>query len=447
VIRRSVLRPSRRPLHDLFRMTRSGVGKSLRHGEEPSSERVSNHARSLGAYLLALFLILFAAAPAFAHTKSETHSVWRVVGSTVHVTFSVPDIEARRLPNPDGSPPSDSRLGGYLAARLSVLNDKTPCPRVGPVQATTAAPGFRRFELTFRCPTAKDMKLHSDAFFDLVPSHVTFAQVVTSNGDFVEQLISKDVRTLDASATEGRLQNASFFDFVKMGMMHIFTGIDHISFILGFIIIARNLRDLLFVVTGFTIGHSLTLALAVTGIIRPHAEYIDALIGLTIAVVGAENIAVASGRPAVVGLSLVGLLCLMALANLLGFGGLPVLLLVGAGIFASNYLMLSGHLKDAARIRLVVTLIFGLIHGFGFAANLLDERLPKSRLAELIFGFNIGVEIGQMAVVLVVVGSVALLARMRLSLPRPLVIDVVSSGLVAFGLLLFTARSYGVPII
>ncbi len=315
------------------------------------------------------------------------------------------------------------------------------------MRATTAAPGFSRFELTFRCPDAKDMKLHSDAFFDLVPSHVTFAQVVTSNGDFIEQLISTDDRTLDASATGGRLQNASFLEFVKMGMLHIFTGIDHMSFILGFIIIARRLRDLLFVVTGFTIGHSLTLALAVTGVIRPHPEYIDALIGLTIAVVGAENIAVASGRPAVVGLSLVGLLCLMALAHLAGLGGLPVLLLIGAGLFASNYLMLSGHLKDAARIRLVVTLVFGLIHGFGFAANLLDERLPKGRLAELIFGFNIGVELGQMAVVLVVVGSVALLAKARLSLPRPLVIDVVSSGLVAFGLLLFTARSYGVPII
>ena len=53
--------------------------------------------------LLALILALFAT-PAFAHTKSETHSVWRVVGNVVHITFSVPDIEAKRLANPDGSP-------------------------------------------------------------------------------------------------------------------------------------------------------------------------------------------------------------------------------------------------------------------------------------------------------------------------------------------------------
>ncbi len=296
---------------------------------------------------------------------------------------------------------------------------------------------------------AKDIRLHSDVFFDLVPSHVTFAQIVADDGRFAEELIDKDHRDLEASDATGggKLENASFLDFVHMGMMHIFTGIDHMSFILGFIIIARKLRDLLFVITGFTIGHSLTLALAVTGIIRPHSEYIDALIGLTIALVGAENVSIASGRPATVALSVIAMLAAMAFIKIIGIGGLPVLLLVGAGLFTANYLMLSGHLRDAARIRLVVTLIFGLIHGFGFASNLLDERLPKGRLAELLVGFNVGVEIGQLGVVFVVLGSVYLLTRLRLNLPRPLVIDVVSAGLVAFGLMLFVARGFGVGII
>jgi len=398
----------------------------------------------LWSLLAALVLLALSAGGAAAHTKSETHSVWRIVGSTVHITFSIPDIEAKRLAGPDGAPPSNDRLGGYMASHVSVLAKGKPCPRIGPIQATAASPGFRRFEFGYQCPDAKGMTLHSDAFFDIVPSHVTFAQVVTANGDFVEQLMTKDQRTLDAeSATAGgALQNASFFQFIRMGMMHIFTGIDHMAFIMGFVIIARKLRDLLFVVTGFTIGHSLTLALAVTGLVRPHAEYIDALIGLTIALVGAENVAIASKRPAIVGLSIVGLLGLMAVGQLLGFGGLPSLLLVGAALFAASYLMLSGHLRDAARIRLVVTLMFGLIHGFGFAANLLDERLPKGRLAELILGFNLGVEIGQVTVVLTVVGIVALLVKFRMALPRPLVIDVVSAGLVGFGLFLFASRGY-----
>ena len=400
--------------------------------------------RLLLRLIWALGFALALAGAAEAHTKSETHSIWRISGGTVRITWSVPEIEAKRLAGPDGAAPSNDKVGAYLAAHMAVLNGAKPCPRLGPVRATAASTGFRRFELAYQCPSAKDLKLHSDVFFDLVPSHVTFAQVVQDNGDFVEQLFDRKTRTLDATAAAGggKLQNASFFQYVGMGMMHIFTGIDHMAFICGFIILARKLRDLLFVVTGFTIGHSLTLALAVTGIVRPHAEYIDALIGLTIAVVGAENIASASHRPAIVGASIIGLLGLMAIGSLLGFGGLPALLLLGAALFSANYLMVSGHLRDAARIRLVVTLMFGLIHGFGFAANLLDERLPKGRLAELIVGFNIGVEIGQLTVVMVVLGAVYLLSRLRLTLPRPLVIDTVSAGLVGFGLFLFVSRGY-----
>src|SRR6202035_575604 len=77
---------------------------------------------------------------------------------------------------------------------------------------------------------------------------------------------------------------------------HIFTGVDHMSFMLGLVPISRRVRDLLFVVTGFTIGHSLTLALAVTGTLRPHPEFIDALVAFTIAMIGAENLATGTTR-------------------------------------------------------------------------------------------------------------------------------------------------------
>ena len=73
--------------------------------------------------------------------------------------------------------------------------------------------------------------------------------------------------------------------------------------------------------------------------------------------------------------------------------------------------MVSGHLRDAARLRLAVTLVFGLIHGFGFAANLLEMWLLKERLFELLLGFNLGVEIGQLSLILTVLGIVYLLVR------------------------------------
>jgi hypothetical protein len=132
----------------------------------------------------------------------------------------------------------------------------------------------------------------------------------------------------------------------------------------------------------------------------------------------------------------------MAAGSLLGFGGLPSLLLLGAGLFAANYLMLSGHLRDAARLRIVVTVVFGLIHGFGFAADLLELRLPSGQLLSILFGFNLGVEVGQLTLVLVTLGLVALLVRAKLALARPIVVDGLSAGLVGLGVYWFISRSY-----
>jgi len=186
----------------------------------------------------------------------------------------------------------------------------------------------------------------------------------------------------------------------------------------------------------------LTLALAVTGILRPHAEYIDALVALTIALIGAENIVVQTRQPKMVALGVGACLCLMAVLQFLGFGGLPSLLLLGAGLFTANYLLISGNIRDAGRLRILVTLVFGLIHGFGFAADLLELQLPTQRLAELLVGFNLGVEVGQLALVVGATLLVLGLKRLRLALPRPIVVDVASTFLVALGVFWFVSRSY-----
>jgi hypothetical protein len=377
-----------------------------------------------------------------AHTRSETHSAWDVAGAEIRVTFTIPDLEARRLGR-GGQAPSDAVLEAYIGPRLGAASGAGPCAAVQPIRPVAAAPGYRRFELALRCPDAKAVRLRDSVFMDLVPTHVNFAQIETADGAFVEQLFTRDHQGLDLTEEGGgALGNAGFAQYVAMGVMHIFTGVDHQLFLVGLILLSRRLRDLTFVITGFTLGHSITLALAVTGILRPHAEYIDALIGLTIALVGAEAISSASHRPEVVALGSAGLMFAMALAGMAGLGGLPPLLLVGAGLFAGCYLMVSGHLRDAARLRLIVTLVFGLIHGFGFAADLLEMRLPKARLAELLVGFNLGVEIGQLALVLAVTGAVALLARLKLAPPRALVVDFASAFLAAMGLFWFVSRSY-----
>jgi hypothetical protein len=388
-------------------------------------------------------LVGLCALPCFAHTLSESLSAWQVQGKQVQVQFTIPELEAKRLSASGNDVPPSTELGAYLTSKLSMTADGQACTMTETAQPLAAISGVFRFELAFDCPTEAGMVIHSDLFYDLVSSHTNFAQVETSDGQFSEHILTDEHRDIDLSGgEEGDLASASFFKYIEMGIMHIFTGIDHMSFMLGFVLISRNLRDLLLVITGFTVGHSVTLALAVTGILRPEAQYIDALVAFTIAMIGAENVGDSTHKPAWVALSMGGLLILMAVGRWLGLGViLPTLLLVGAAIFGASYLMLTGKARDASRIRLIMTLVFGLIHGFGFAANLLEMHLPKERLAELLIGFNIGVEIGQITVVLVTLAIAHGLSKIKLAIPRPLLTDVGSAFLVAEGLYWFVTRS------
>jgi hypothetical protein len=397
----------------------------------------------LSALLCLILTAALAAPPADSHTRSQSHSVWEINGRFVDLIVTIPEIEADRLAT-DAAPVSAARLSEYLAGKTYAVADGKRCALIPPVQPLAALAGFRKFDFTFKCDSATNLQIHSGAFFDLVPSHTNFAQVQNAaTGEFTEQLITNDHQTVDVTGGEGsRLKNASFFEFVRMGTMHIFTGVDHMSFLLGLVLISRRLRDLVFVVTGFTIGHSLTLALAVTGVLRPHAEYIDALVALTIALIGAENIVVQTRKPKLVALGAAASLGLMAVFQFLGFGGLPSLLLLGSGLFTANYLLISGNIRDAGRLRVLITQVFGLIHGFGFAADLLELQLPTERLAELLVGFNLGVEAGQLALVIGATMLVVALRKLHLALPRPIVVDVASTFLVALGVFWFVSRSY-----
>jgi len=396
----------------------------------------------LAALLLAALLPL--AGPARAHTLSESHSSWLISGDTVHLQMIVPDLEAKRLSGSGQELPSSEQLGRYLAPRMGVSAGTQACRLADGPRRLAATPGFFREEMVFKCPATKDLRLHSQAFIDLVPSHTNFARIEDDAGRFFEQLLTRDHPEIEVSGadSESTLKSAGFATFVRMGIMHIFTGVDHMSFMLGLVLISRRVRDLLFVVTGFTLGHSLTLALAVTGVLRPDAQYIDALVALTIALIGAENIGDSTHHPLPVALGLGGILLAFALAKWSGFPvTLPMTMLLGGAIFAASYLMLTGHMQDAGRVRLLVTLVFGLIHGFGFASNLLEMRLPADRLAELLVGFNVGVEIGQVTVVMGALGVAWACVRLRLGVPRPLLTDVAASFLVGEGLYWFLGRT------
>lgn len=133
--------------------------------------------------------------------------------------------------------------------------------------------------------------------------------------------------------------------YVRLGIEHIWTGADHLLFVLGLLILAGSMRQVLLAITGFTVAHSITLSLSALDIVRLPGPPVEAAIALSILFLAREI-----ARPS-------------------------------DGV--------------AGRHPVLVSSSFGLLHGFGFAAALREAGLPKGELVTGLFCFNLGVEIGQ----------------------------------------------------
>ena len=127
--------------------------------------------------------------------------------------------------------------------------------------------------------------------------------------------------------------------------------------------------------------------------------------------------------------------------NALTGAGFPALSSLGLGLFVACYLALATSRERAARLRPSLTLVFGLIHGFGFASVLLDSGLPTERLVWALLGFNLGVELGQVALVALAWGAGQLLVRHFVTVDYRLAADAASAGLCGLGLFWFVERA------
>ena len=137
--------------------------------------------------------------------------------------------------------------------------------------------------------------------------------------------------------------------YLKLGYEHILPlGLDHILFVLSLFLLSPKLKPVLWQATAFTVAHSLTLALAMYHLITPPARIVESLIALSILYVALENI-------------------------------------------------FSPRLKKS---RVGVVFLFGLVHGLGFAGSLGQLGLPRQAYLSSLVMFNIGVELGQMTIIL-----------------------------------------------
>lgn len=414
------------------------------------------------ASMLAGFAVMLLVGPTrgLAHTRSQSFSTWDIRGNDVRVVFTVNAIEVTRLARDfTAHAPSDAGdaavhapdlavlLRDHLETRLSVTRGGLPCPIVMPGQTLAARSGLLRIEQHFGCPTQGELHLRNDALFDRALLHVHTARVRIDGAPAFELLFTptrrQHVVAEHASEHEG---GTSFGSWLALGVEHIAVGTDHVAFLVALLLLCRRPRDVGWLVTGFTLGHSATLTLAVLGAVRPNVPLVEALIGFTIALVAAENVAVRTSAPRRrIALVPAGALCALACARFFFGVGPPVATSVGLAIFSLAWLPLAADHNEALRLRPLLTLIFGLVHGFAFASVLMDAGLPAGRLATALVGFNLGVEIGQLAIGALLWGSAMVLAqRLPTRDLRLLGLDLSSALLCGLGLFWFVQRSFGV---
>ena len=360
-----------------------------------------------------LAILCFSIQSAWAHQRSESFSRWQYEGQRLSVLFTISESEAQRYFSPDGQQSLQQRLAAYLANRVGPSEDSA-CKRVDAFRPTTANAGYLQFVAAWTCPKSP-AAIDVGSFFELESEHSHLINT-DFNDNFAQRLLNVDQHTWvfrDSESQDVSSDENAFVSFVEHGARHIFAGLDHIVFLLALMLVCRRGKQMLWAITGFTVGHSCSLALAVLGIVQPEIRAIEAAIGLTIVLVIIERASNAMGNPRRAAMITSVLLLALLLPAMIGASDWQVLLLAGMALFSYCYLVLAHELNRQAIFRLSITALFGLIHGFGFAGAFLAIELPKNQLALTLLGFNIGVELGQLAVLALLV----LIAQARRLLP------------------------------
>lgn len=396
--------------------------------------------------ILLTFIVTTTSSQAHSHNRSQSFSDWEITDNIATAVFTAKSREITRLQS-QSNQSLDTLLVGHLISAISVSQDSLPCSSTEVVRPIPSALGYVRVRLVFDCGASLgDISISINSFFNVASSHVHYANMSLNREPSYQYLFTNKQRRHEI--TNQLATSSHWFDsitqFVLIGIEHIFGGIDHIAFLLALLLLLRSLKVLVWMVTGFTLGHSITLALAALGWVIPDLDIVEAAIGFTIALVAVQNIAVlTSNHRQITYFSVAGLL-LIVLINLIWNIGLSALSGLGLALFTLAYLWNSADEHLSANLRLVTSVIFGLIHGFGFASALTETGLASTQLLPALLGFNLGIELGQIVIIAVVWALLQQIRQSRFLTDTRLVIDLVSAALCGLGLYWFIGRSYGI---
>jgi hypothetical protein len=241
-----------------------------------------------------------------------------------------------------------------VAATIQVSSDGAPCALAGSSVAPAQEDGVA-VTARWDCPRAPGRLQMVLGFLERLPEGHLHVALLRLPGVTVQRTARASAPILEVEAQPAAWAGAG--RFLRLGAEHIFQGSDHIAFLIGVLLLGGSLRQLVGIVTAFTVAHSLTLALATLGWIVPPPRLIEPLIALSIVAVAVEN-----------------------------------LLALRAPLSAER-------VRAAIKHRWRLTLGFGLVHGFGFASALRALEIPRALLAPSLLTFNLGVELGQLVVV------------------------------------------------
>lgn len=358
---------------------------------------------------LAIVCVSLWAATAQAHPRSTSYSNWTIDGRHATVRVSISAFDANALQSWLSSTGDD--ILRYLQASLVLNSDGGICQTRNGVQLDWAERA--RFEWQLDCPTDVGLFIENDALYHLIAAHIHFASVaMVGSNTASDYVLTEENRQ---TPTDGAFQRLSPGETVStyflMGAKHISSGWDHLAFLLVLLLGLERLRLVILAVTGFTLGHSLTLILATLGLATPHSTTVQALIGLSIVLVSIENTWTTHRSRSfwlpVTAIGILGATC--GLVHL--FGSISTLALVGVTVFAACYFTLVHRTDESVPLKTAVVILFGLLHGSGFAGALGPLRIDSDELVVALASFNVGVEAGQLLIVVISLPILRFLAR------------------------------------
>lgn len=385
-------------------------------------------------FVLAL-LLLFAAVPASAHTRSQSFSTWTVADDTIAGVFQVDAYRATQL----SETPQDlaALLKRELEGTVALKQAGAACARTS-LQPIRAPRGEMRVEIAFKCakPFAEAPgELTIGAFFGVSISHTHYIRVTSKEG-VREGVLTQGKTTFPVGGDEAA--PSSFGSFLWLGFEHVLSGIDHIAFLIALAMLAGGVWRILIAITGFTLGHSLTLALVAFNVLKPDTTAIEALIGFTVAWAAGDALRRVRGTPQWYGLvGAGGIVLLPVVAWLVGLPVLAWSVLLGVAVFAAA---MSYARADAPYLAPAIATVFGLAHGAGFAGPLLEMEIPPANLIWTLLAFNVGVELGQLTALVVLAALLWVGRRVFKEIP-PLAFDAAAAVLFALGTFWFVSRA------